>query len=168
MAGFVAGEQAVIRVIYLASFDALLIPELIALESASTPFPWTISMLEGSLISTSECQRICKGDETIGYWVVQCTLEQAEILNIVIFEKFQSQGYGYTTIRKLQENLIQTGVKKLFLEVRESNLAAQALYTKTGFERVGIRRGYYRALSQDESAEDAWLMACELGAKAYS
>lgn len=161
MARFITGEQAVVGVIRFASFEVLSIPELIALESASTPFPWTTSMLEGSLAAKSDCQKIYLDDEIIGYLVVQRIFDEAEILNLVIFKNFQSHGYGRATVRLLQANLTRAGVKKLFLEVRESNLAARALYARTGFEQIGIRQGYYRAPSPNGSAEDAWIMAYE-------
>lgn len=162
MARSIAGEQAIVRVIHFASFEASLIPDLIALESAATAYPWTVSMLEASLTAKADCQKICKSSETIGYRVVQRVLDEAEILNIVIFRCFQARGYGCAAIRKLQAELTADGVQKLFLEVRESNLAARALYVKTGFDQVGIRQGYYRAVSQGESAQDAWVMACKL------
>lgn len=149
--------------IYFASLDAFLISDLIALEGVSTRHPWTIGMLEGSLAANADCRRICLSTETIGYWVVQRILEEAEILNIVIFRPFQARGYGYAAIRKLQAELARDGVQKIFLEVRESNLVARTLYAKTGFEQIGIRPRYYRALSQNESPENAWVMACTLG-----
>ena len=163
MAGSIAGEQAVARVIRFAAFDVQAIPELIALEVQATPNPWTINMLKGSVFAKSDCRKICEGFETVGYYVVQRILDEAEILNIVIFKPFQARGYGYSAIRKLQAELARAGVKKIFLEVRESNRAARALYTKTGFEQIGIRPGYYRATNQRDSAENAQLMACELG-----
>ena len=68
----------------------------------------------------------------------------------------------------MQAELARDGEQKLFLEVRETNLAARCLYAKTGFEQIGIRPGYYRASNQNESPEDAQMMACSLGAtKAY-
>ena len=149
--------------IHFAAFDAQAMNELIGLEIEATPNPWTISMLKGSLAAKADCRKICEGVETIGYYVVQRILDEAEILNIVIFKSFQARGYGYSAIRKLQAELARAGIEKIFLEVRESNLAARALYAKTGFEPIGIRPGYYRAANQSDSAEDARLMACELG-----
>jgi [ribosomal protein S18]-alanine N-acetyltransferase len=43
-------------------------------------------------------------------------------------------------------------VKKLFLEVRVSNAAARALYAKSGFREIGVRRGYYPAHTGREDA----------------
>ena len=162
MAGFIAGEQAIVGVIRFVPLEVLSIPELIALEIASTPFPWTISMLEGSLTAKPDCQKICLDDETIGYLVVQRIFDEADILNLVIFKSFQARGHGYAVICKLQEDLAKLGVKKLFLEVRRSNHAAHALYAKTGFAQLGTREAYYRARSPAERAEDALILSCDL------
>ncbi len=162
MAGSVASEQAIARVIHFAAFDAQAMNELIGLEIEATPNPWTISMLKGSLAAKSDCRKICEGVETIGYYVVQRILDEAEILNIVIFKSFQARGYGYSAIRKLQAELARTGIEKIFLEVRESNFAARALYAKTGFTLLGARKAYYRARNPDEQAEDAQILSCDL------
>ena len=44
------------------------------------------------------------------------------------------------------------GAQHLFLEVRPSNTAAQSLYTRFGFRKVAVRRGYYPARSGREDA----------------
>jgi len=36
------------------------------------------------------------------------------------------------------------GATRVFLEVAETNAAARALYAAMGYERLGLRRGYYR------------------------
>ena len=52
------------------------------------------------------------------------------------------------------------GARSLFLEVRPSNRGAQALYTRFGFSKVGVRRGYYPAFF---GREDALVLALALG-----
>lgn len=53
--------------------------------------------------------------------------------------------------------LVERGAETAFLEVRESNTAAQALYRALGFTSVGRRRSYYRA-----PREDALVLAAAL------
>ena len=45
--------------------------------------------------------------------------------------------------------LMQEGVRALYLEVRDSNAAARALYGSLGFTQVGRRRGYYQHPTED-------------------
>jgi len=47
------------------------------------------------------------------------------------------------------EVLAGRGVQQVFLEVRESNAPARALYTAQGFKEVGRRKQYYRRPVED-------------------
>ena len=58
----------------------------------------------------------------------------------------------------MSSEVVEAGVRALYLEVRESNSAARALYESLGFEQVGRRRGYYQYPS-----EDALLLRRDLG-----
>lgn len=130
------------------------------LERSATPHPWTAQNLLDSYKSSADCYRIERLGEIIGYCVVQPVLDEAELLNIVIFKSFQSQGYGSKVVRKLKQELAASGIKILYLEVRVSNLIAKNLYEKSGFEVVDIRKNYYRAGNQ--AIEDALVMCCSL------
>jgi ribosomal-protein-alanine N-acetyltransferase len=55
------------------------------------------------------------------------------------------------------ELAVQMGISLLTLEVRVSNSAAQSLYEKFGFEKAGIRPGYY-----EKPRENAWIMTKNL------
>lgn len=92
--------------------------------------------------------------------MVQRVLDEAELLNIVVFKSFQSQGFGSEIMRKLKLELAGSRIKKLFLEVRASNEIAMALYEKMGFEVMHTRRNYYRV--EKQKAEDALIMRCSL------
>jgi ribosomal-protein-alanine N-acetyltransferase len=137
---------------------------LIRLEIAATPFPWTNRNLVDSFESSANAYLIEHQGESIGYCVVQRVMDEAELLNIVIFKPFQSQGLGAEVIQKLKQELAGSGIKSLFLEVRASNLIAKTLYEKTGFTIINTRRSYYRVTNQ--KAEDALVMRCNLKNKA--
>ena len=69
--------------------------------------------------------------------------DEAEILNIATDKDYKRQKRAenilFTAFNQLKEN----GVKKVFLEVRESNAPAISLYNKLGFERFFERKNYY-------------------------
>ncbi len=67
--------------------------------------------------------------------------DECEILNIAVAPGFRRQGVA----RALLSVLIRTWQGALFLEVRESNRAAQSLYKSLGFQAVAMRPGYYSA-----------------------
>ena len=79
-----------------------------------------------------------------------------EIENVVVDEKFRRQGVGAQLMESLIKNWETSAATALFLEVRESNIAARALYQRHGLREVGRRRTYYR-----DPPEDAILYASQ-------
>lgn len=155
-----ASASATPCVIHFLTLKRDAIETLVRLEASATAAPWTGQNLEDSFATSADCHIIeCRGDN-IGYCVVQRVLDEAELLNIVIFKQYQSQGYGREAINKLKQDLAQLGIKTLFLEVRASNITARALYVKSGFNVINTRRNYYRVTDQEN--EDALVMRCLL------
>lgn len=83
--------------------------------------------------------------------------DEAELCAIAIDPSVQKTGLGSFMLRSMHQHLRQRGAKRFFLEVRASNVAAQALYTKMGYQSVGVRRKYYA------DGENAVLMSCGEG-----
>ncbi len=77
-----------------------------------------------------------------------------EIENVVVAEDFRRHGIGAGLMRSVIAEWEKFAGAALLLEVRESNAAARALYTKHGLRETGRRRGYYR-----DPVEDAVLYA---------
>lgn len=70
--------------------------------------------------------------------------EQAEVMNFAIDPSYQHQGYGSLILRFALQELKNEGIKKLSLEVRESNEQAQKFYKKFGFVKSHKRKSYYK------------------------
>jgi ribosomal protein S18 acetylase RimI-like enzyme len=70
--------------------------------------------------------------------------EEAEILDVAVPARHHRKGYARFLLRNFLDLARQRGVHELFLEVRESNVAALALYRKFRFEAAGRRPNYYR------------------------
>lgn len=79
--------------------------------------------------------------------------EEAEILDLAVHPDHRRHGYASALCKNLVQRISQSAVQKIFLEVRESNVAAVALYKKFGFQISGRRPNYYR-----NPAENALLM----------
>jgi ribosomal-protein-alanine N-acetyltransferase len=77
---------------------------------------------------------------------------EAHLLNLSIAAARQRTGHGSGLLREAMALARRQGAKTLFLEVRPSNRAAQALYTRFGFRKVAVRRGYYPAHAGREDA----------------
>jgi ribosomal-protein-alanine N-acetyltransferase len=80
-----------------------------------------------------------------------------ELENIVIDPAARRKGLGAQLLRELLARAREANSGSVFCEVRESNLAARALYEKLGFAETGRRKGYYSS-----PTEDAILCRCEL------
>ena len=80
-------------------------------------------------------------NQIIAYLIAWCYAGELHIGNIAVDTDFRRRGLA----EQLLAHLFQAcgDYKEAFLEVRESNRAAIALYLKTGFEILGVRRGYY-------------------------
>lgn len=86
----------------------------------------------------------------IGYWLV---LDEAHISTIVIHPEWRGHGLGELLLLSALYAAIAQGAVTATLEVRRSNLVAQLLYQKYGFEIVGERLRYYH-----DNREDALIM----------
>jgi ribosomal-protein-alanine acetyltransferase len=70
--------------------------------------------------------------------------EEAEIFDLAVESKYRRQGIGRLLLQRFLSSARERDVTKIFLEVRESNAAALALYRKLGFIVTGRRPDYYR------------------------
>jgi tRNA threonylcarbamoyladenosine biosynthesis protein TsaB len=85
-----------------------------------------------------------------GFIIGRYAADEAEILNLAVSSDSRRQGHAKALVQRLLVAFCEESAVRVFLEVRESNSAAIALYEKLGFRRVGQRQGYYR-----EPAESA-------------
>ncbi|WP_162012381.1 ribosomal protein S18-alanine N-acetyltransferase [Streptococcus sp. S784/96/1] len=86
-----------------------------------------------------------------GFLSIQNLVGELEITNIAVRKEYQGQGIAKRLMEQLDERS-----ETVFLEVRESNLPAQALYQKYHFKMIGRRKEYYH-----NPIEDAILMRRE-------
>ena len=126
--------------------------EVIAIERAIYSHPWTRGNFSDSLRAGYECRTWRLEGELIGYFILLLAAGEAHLLNLSIAARHQRSGHGRALLREAVEFARRRGARNLFLEVRPSNLAAQALYTRFGFRHIGVRRGYYPAHSGREDA----------------
>jgi [ribosomal protein S18]-alanine N-acetyltransferase len=101
-----------------------------------------------------------RGGEMLGYFVALPGVDELHLLNLTVNPDHQGQGHASRLLASLQAHGRTLGLASLWLEVRASNLRAQALYHRHGFTQVGLRRGYYPAAVR---REDAVLMSLPLG-----
>lgn len=79
-----------------------------------------------------------------GYAFARVIAGEAEILNIAVLPMFRRRGLGARLLDAALATAETGGAVEVFLEVRESNESARALYRARGFRPVGVRTDYYR------------------------
>jgi ribosomal-protein-alanine acetyltransferase len=119
---------------------------------------WSCASLEAAAGHSGEEFLIARLNGQLAGFVVGSTLAgEAEILNLAVKAAFRRAGVGGSLVRALLKRYAETGVGRVFLEVRESNRGAIALYEWLGFRQVGRRERYYR-----DPAEGALVLAKDL------
>jgi len=119
--------------------------------------PWALGGFRAFLSDLSLVME--SNGDVVGYVVARYAADMGEILNIAVHPDHLRRGLARRLVTESLERLSEKGVATVFLEVRESNAAARALYEEFGFEQVGRRNGYYR-----NPTEDALVLALTLTA----
>lgn len=110
------------------------------------------SMSQNTLISSldSDLFFVLKDSNTIcGYFLGHCLMDEMEIYRIAVLHDKRRCGYGRMLMNEAKYRAINEGVKRCFLEVRESNVAARKLYESFGFEGIDRRHRFYRMPDED-------------------
>ena len=80
----------------------------------------------------------------IGLCVFQVVLDEAQINYFVVNPKFREKGFGSCLMNYLIKKCEKLNLKKLLLEVSQSNIPAERFYSRFNFSTIGIRKNYYK------------------------
>lgn len=130
------------------------------IEQHSYGYPWSTGIFRDCLLAGYFCVVVEQAGEVRGYGILSIAAGEAHVLNVCIAPAFRRQGHGRLLLQHLMQQARSSRVKRMFLEVRPSNLAAINMYKRIGFETVGRRRDYYRAANNRR--EDALVLALTL------
>lgn len=130
------------------------LPQVAMLEQEIFTQPWSEKSFAVSLASEDTGYVTAWADGIFaGYSGYLRSFEEADITNVAVSEEFRGKGIGYKMLLCLMEAGRKKGIERYTLEVRIGNAAAIHLYEKLGFERVGVRPGFY-----EKPKEDALIM----------
>lgn len=120
------------------------LPLLAAIEG-SRPHPWSTSqMLEDAALPQSRFWVFEDAvGQIVGYLDSWWVMDEVEIINTAVHPRHRREGVGRAMVTALIEAASLEEVLHIHLEVRASNAPAIGLYTSTGFQVAGRRRGYY-------------------------
>lgn len=123
------------------------------IEKESFIDPWNVKMLSDAFLSNGFLGLTYESDgEIIGYVFGKTVVDEAEIELIAVKSTRRKHGVGKAILTEFLAAVKSIGVTDVFLEVRRSNIAAQALYEKAGFTYIAVRENYYGGV------EDALVM----------
>ena len=80
----------------------------------------------------------------IGICVFQVVIDEAQISYFVVNKKFRKNGFGSYLMSYLIKKCEKLNLRKLLLEVSQSNVTAERFYSRFDFSTVGIRKNYYK------------------------
>jgi [ribosomal protein S18]-alanine N-acetyltransferase len=131
------------------------VPAVVDLDQKSFSLPWPERSFRFELTDNpaSRCWVAELDGQIVGMIVVWLLVDEAHVATIATHPDFRRKGIAKRLLAHALQRLIDQGAHSSFLEVRESNLAAQEMYRKFGYVETGRRRRYYR-----DNDEDAILM----------
>lgn len=123
---------------------------LVSVERRCFSDPWSETSFREALDSPWSFGLVAHSERAIaGYLIGREVAGTGEVLNLAVSPDFRRRGVARALLRAALAMLRKRSVDEVFLEVRESNRSAQALYLSSGFRPVGQRSAYYRNPKED-------------------
>jgi ribosomal-protein-alanine N-acetyltransferase len=131
----------------------------ITLKSALLDDAKNIAMVEGECLNVAWSEKsiyesISSGNykffiasdkgKTVGSGGIMILFEEAEITNIAVLKDYRRCGIASMLLSLLLDEAFSRGCESAFLEVAKNNVPALKLYEKFGFEKINVRKNYYK------------------------
>ena len=130
------------------------IPEIAALEKQCFTLPWSEKSFRDEMANKLAIYHVAKDNGACvgyaGFWNVS---GEGDVTNVAVLPEYRRRGVGSSLVAEMVKTAENLKLELLTLEVRKSNVAAQKLYEKFGFEILGERKRYY-----SDNGEDAYIM----------
>lgn len=134
------------------------LPDIAAIDRQSNPSPWSEAVLQ-RYFAKQAIDACLIDDQCWGFCVYDQIAGEAELLLVAVAAQHRRLGLGTLMINHMLQQLQNSCAERVFLEVRQSNIAAIQLYEGLGFNQVGVRPNYYPV---EQGREDALLLCSEL------
>jgi len=124
---------------------------VIVIERRIFPSPWSqgLYLSEIAQPATRAYYVAVVGPDVVGYAGMMVVVGEAHVTNIGVAPEWQRHSVGRRLLLQLAHEARQRAAQHMTLEVRVSNLGAQALYHEFGFAPAGVRKNYYSEVSED-------------------
>ncbi len=133
------------------------IAEIAKIEKLCFSDPWSEDSLEKLLDGNFICLVALVDGVVVGYVGMYFVFDEVNVINVATHPSYRRRGVARKLLKELDTLSLELGLKIMYLEVRESNESARALYTSEGWEVIGMRKNYY-----SHPMENAILMSKDL------
>jgi len=148
-------DSAMENNIYITPMGKDDIDQVWSIEKMCFSTPWSREAFRME-VEENRCARYFvarKDDRVVGYGGMWLVIDEAHITNVAVHPEYRGRKIGEAIMKTLMREAFSRHIQRMTLEVRRSNLVAQNLYRKLGFEICGVRRKYY-----SDNNEDALIM----------
>ena len=119
--------------------------QLFEIEETCFSHPWSKDSLRSELGSEHNIFLAAKVEENIiGFCLISVIAGEGTILQVAVHPEYRAKGIGKKLTSAAIEQAKELGTEVIFLEVRVTNTPARRLYQSLGFEKIDLRKGYYR------------------------
>lgn len=140
--------------IIIDKFNKEYINDVTEISKLSFKIPWSKESIEKELNNPFSKYVIAKiNNKLVGFGGMWLIIDEGHITNIAVHPDFRNLGIGSCILSSLIDICKQNNGIAMTLEVRKSNITAQALYSKFNFINEGFRKKYY-----SDNNEDAIIM----------
>jgi ribosomal-protein-alanine N-acetyltransferase len=126
------------------------LPRVMEIEVQCFSTPWKEPTFKGLMRRTDTDLYVAEIEgRIVGYAACWTVIDQSELGNVAVTPDARGLGVGGALVDTVVERVKARGATECFLEVRESNGVARAIYRDRGFTVVGRRRSYYAHPTED-------------------
>jgi len=155
-------SKPIVGAVRLATADD--VEKIAEVEKECFSEPWSEQMIRSCLGENTDVYVLEAEGVLCGFSVLDRSLvTEAEIHNVAVAKAYRGNSLSKLLMDAMIGSAKEKGITRIMLEVRASNQAAISLYASYGFEKVGIRPGYYR-----QPTENAILMDLVLDNKSIA
>lgn len=122
---------------------------------------WTEHRVRRSIFDRSTNAVVARVEQVLaGFAIMRYGDDRAHLVLLGVNPEYRRRGIGTMLISWLENTLTVAGIRFVQVEVRQTNLVAQAFYASLGYERINTTFGYYRGreaaihLVKEISADD--------------
>lgn len=128
------------------------IAQALVIEKQAQPNPWNEKIIRSCLGRRyiNFALTLPQSDQLLAYIFSDHVAGEVSIMNICVSPQYQRQGFAKQLLTHLIAHSQQINADTIWLEVRESNLAARSLYNQLDFNEIAVRKNYYPVIQSNQ------------------